>query len=81
MKNATFWQRLRYRFDNLMSKGTPSLLLILGVITAIVVVIGGFDENVTSLVEELAYATENRQDAVVVIMADHDNDRYGRHDP
>ena len=165
MRKPTLRQRLRYRFDNLMSKGTPSLLLILGVITAVVVIIGGllaialggpdgtggsspgssiwfslmhaintgvlakeegtvpylfvmtivtlvgifitsfligtvsngikdkvtelqrgksrviekdhvviigFDENVTSLVEELAYASENQKDAVVVIMADHD---------
>ena len=41
MKKATMGQRFRYWFDNLMSKGTASLLLILGVITAVVVVIGG----------------------------------------
>ena len=38
MKKPTLQQRLRYKFDNLMSKGTMSLLLILGIITAIVVV-------------------------------------------
>ena len=42
MKKASSWQRFRYWFDNLMSKGTPSLLLLLAVITAIVVFIGGF---------------------------------------
>ena len=41
MKKVSAWQKLRYRFDNLMSKGTKSLLLLLAVITAIVVVIGG----------------------------------------
>ena len=30
MKKPTLQQRLRYKFDNLMSKGTMSLLLILG---------------------------------------------------
>ena len=164
MKKATSGQRLRYWFDNLMSKGTVSLLLLLAVITAVVVVIGGliavalggadgsgaepgssiwatlmhaintgvlaqeegtipylfvmtlvtlvgifitsfligtisngikdkvadlqrgrslvveqdhvviigFDENVTSIIEELALASQNQQDAVVVVMADHD---------
>lgn len=41
MKKATAWQRFRYWFDNLMSKGTASLLLLLAVITAVVVIIGG----------------------------------------
>lgn len=164
-KKASAGQRLRYWFDNLMSKGTASLLLLLAVITAIVVIIGGmltialggadgsgadspgasiwqtlmhaintgvlakeegtipylfvmtlvtlvgifitsfligtisngikdkvtelqrgksrvieqdhvviigFDENVTSIIEELALANENQSDAVVVVMADHD---------
>ena len=41
MKKASAWQRFRYWFDNLMSKGTMSLLLLLAVITTVVVVIGG----------------------------------------
>ena len=41
MRNATGRQKARYWFDNLMSKGTVSLLLLLGVITAIVAVAGG----------------------------------------
>ena len=41
MKKFSFKQKLRYWFDNLMSKGTASLLLLLAVITTIVVVIGG----------------------------------------
>ncbi|MBR0382968.1 MAG: hypothetical protein IJH71_11105 [Eubacterium sp.] len=41
MKKVTFRQRIRYWFDNLMSKGTRSLLLLLAVITSVVVVIGG----------------------------------------
>lgn len=165
MRNATTGQRLRYWFDNLMSKGTASLLLLLGVITATVAVVGGllaialggpdgsgagsagesiwftlmhalntgvlakeegtiaylavmtivtlvgifitsfligtisnaikekianlqegrstvierdhvvivgFDENVTNILEELALANENQRDAVVVVMAEHD---------
>ena len=165
MRRRTLGQRLKYGFDNLMSKGTASLLLILGIITAVVVIAGGllsvmlggpdgtgaestggsiwftlmhaintgvlakeegtvpylfvmtivtlvgifitsfligtisngikdkvvelqrgksrvieenhtviigFDENVTSIIEELAYASANQKDAVVVIMADHD---------
>ncbi|MBO4364964.1 MAG: hypothetical protein J5804_01560 [Eggerthellaceae bacterium] len=42
MKKASSWQRFRYWFDNLMSKGTLSLLLLLAVITAVVVFVGGF---------------------------------------
>ena len=165
MKNPSLWQRIRYWFDNLMSKGTVSLLLILGVITTIVVVAGGltaaalggpdgkgeeptgstiwftlmhaintgvlakeegtipylvvmtivtlvgifitsfligtisngikekvtelqrgksrvierghvviigFDENTTSIIEEMVYAAENKKGAVAVILADHD---------
>lgn len=41
MKKFSFWQRFRYWFDNLMSKGTASLLLLLAVITTFVVVTGG----------------------------------------
>ena len=41
MRKVTTSQRFRYWFDNLMSKGTPSLLLLLGVITAVVAVVGG----------------------------------------
>ncbi len=36
------------------------------------VVIIGFDENVTSIIEELALANENQKNAVVVVMADED---------
>ncbi len=36
------------------------------------VVIIGFDENVTSIIEELALANENQKDAVVVVLAEHD---------
>ncbi|MBR3327214.1 MAG: hypothetical protein IKG22_07820, partial [Atopobiaceae bacterium] len=41
MRKTTVGQKIRYWFDNIMSKGTASLLLLLGVITAIVAVIGG----------------------------------------
>ena len=164
-KKASARQRLSYWFDNMMSKGTLSLLLVLGTVTLVVVIIGGllavmlggadgegggtvggsvwftlmhalntgvlakeegtipyllvmtivtlvgifitsfligtisngikdkvtslqrghslvlernhvviigFDENVTSIVAELALANENQKNPVVVIMADHD---------
>ena len=41
MRKVTGKQRISYWFDNLMSKGTPSLLLLLGVITAAVAITGG----------------------------------------
>ena len=41
MKKPGFKQKLRYRFDNFMSKGTVSRLLLLAIITTTVVVIGG----------------------------------------
>ena len=41
MRKVTNKQKFRYWFDNLMSKGTPSLLLLLGIITATVAVAGG----------------------------------------
>ncbi len=165
MRKTTTGQKIRYWFDNLMSRGTASLLLLLGVITAVVAVVGGllavalggpdgtgaesaggsiwftlmhalntgvlakeegtiaylavmtivtlvgifitsfligtisnaikdkiadlqegrstviekghvviigFDENVTNIIEELALANENQRDAVVVVMAEHD---------
>ena len=165
MKKVSIGQRIRYWFDNLMSKGSASLLLLLAAITAAVVFVGGFlavilggadgkgeeplwqtmwftlmhaintgvlakeegtvaylavmtvvtlvgifitsfligtisnaikekvtnlqrgkshvieknhvviigfDENITSMIEELNYANANRRDAVVVIMADED---------
>lgn len=36
------------------------------------VVVIGFDENVTSIIAELALANENKKDAAVVVMADHE---------
>lgn len=165
MKKASFRQKFQYWFDNLMSKGTVSLLILLAVITTVVVVVGGllavmlggadgtgadspgqsiwftlmhaintgvlakeegtipylavmtvvtlvgifitsfligtisnaikdkvtdlqrgksrviekghiviigFDENITSIIEELALASTNQKDAVVVIMAEED---------
>ena len=41
MKKVSFRQKFKYWFDNLMSKGTRSLLLLLAVITTVVVVTGG----------------------------------------
>ncbi len=41
MRKPTTGQRLRYWFDNVMSQGTKSLLIMLGIITAVVAVIGG----------------------------------------
>ena len=39
MKKGTIRQKIRYWFDNLMSKGTRSLLLLLAVITIVVVIV------------------------------------------
>ena len=41
MKKTNFWDKLRYSFDNLMSKGTLSLILLLAAITAGIIVIAG----------------------------------------
>jgi len=41
MKKKNFSDKLRYSFDNLMSKGTLSLILLLAVITAVIVIIAG----------------------------------------
>ena len=41
MKKPSLKQKLSYKFDNLMSKGTLSLILLLAVITLIVIVIAG----------------------------------------
>ncbi len=41
MKKASLKERIKYKFDNLMSKGTASRLLLLAVITMTVVVAGG----------------------------------------
>lgn len=41
MKKPSLKQKLSYKFDNLMSKGTLSLILLLAVITLVVIVIAG----------------------------------------
>ena len=41
MKKPSLKQKLSYMFDNLMSKGTLSLILLLAVITLVVIVIAG----------------------------------------
>ncbi|MBO6100984.1 MAG: hypothetical protein J6P07_06610, partial [Spirochaetaceae bacterium] len=41
MKKTNFCDKLRYSFDNLMSKGTMSLILLLAAITAGIIVIAG----------------------------------------
>lgn len=41
MKKASWKDKLRYRFDHLMSQGTASLMVLLFAITAVVVVISG----------------------------------------
>lgn len=40
MKKVTLQQKLRYRFDNTMSKGTPALIIWLAIITLIMILIG-----------------------------------------
>ena len=41
MKKTNFCDKLRYSFDNLMSKGTLSLILLLAAITAGIIVVAG----------------------------------------
>jgi len=48
----TFNQRLRYQFDNLMSRGTPALIGMLFVLSLIVVVIAGAIISITGFVQE-----------------------------
>jgi voltage-gated potassium channel Kch len=53
----TFSQRLRYQFDNLMSRGTPALIGMLFVLSLIIVIIAGAVISVTGFVQE---GTEGR---------------------
>jgi len=48
----TFSQRLRYHFDNLMSRGTPALIGMLFVLSLIVVFIAGAVITITGFVQE-----------------------------
>ena len=45
----TFNQRLRYQFDNLMSRGTPALIIGLFVISLLVILVAAFIISVFSL--------------------------------
>jgi Castor and Pollux protein voltage-gated ion channel component len=51
MAKATKRQRLRYWFDNTMSKGTPAMVAMLAVITLIVVAVGSVLLYVTDLLD------------------------------
>ena len=53
----TFTQRLRYQFDNLMSRGTPALIGMLFVFSLIIVIIAGAVISATGFVQE---GTEGR---------------------
>ena len=48
----TFNQRLRYQFDNLMSRGTPALIGMLFVLSLIVVFIAGAVISIAGFVQE-----------------------------
>jgi ion channel POLLUX/CASTOR len=48
----TFGQRLRYHFDNLMSRGTPAMIGMLFVLSLIVVFIAGAVISITGFVQE-----------------------------
>src|SRR5687768_17432280 len=50
--NPTFRQRLRYQFDNLMSRGTPALIAMLFVLSLIVVFIAGAVISIAGFVQE-----------------------------
>lgn len=41
MKRPSLWERVRYRFDNFMSRGTPALILGLFVTSAVIIVVIG----------------------------------------
>ena len=51
MKKPTWKEKFQYQFDNLMSKGTVSLIGILFAITVIVVVLAGVIAVVTGVAE------------------------------
>ncbi len=48
----TFNQRLRYQFDNLMSRGTPALIGMLFVLSLTVVLVAGMIISITGLAQE-----------------------------
>ena len=48
----TFSQRLRYQFDNLMSRGTPALIGMLFILSLIIVIIAGAVITITGFVQE-----------------------------
>ncbi|MGZ9226680.1 MAG: CASTOR/POLLUX-related putative ion channel, partial [Anaerolineales bacterium] len=48
----TFTQRLRYQFDNLMSRGTPALIGMLFVLSLLVVLVAGAILSITGFVQE-----------------------------
>jgi voltage-gated potassium channel Kch len=48
----TFNQRLRYQFDNLMSRGTPAMIGMLFVFSLIIVIIAGAVISITGFVQE-----------------------------
>ena len=48
----TFSQRIRYQFDNLMSRGTPALIGMLFVLSLVIVLIAGAIISVTGFVQE-----------------------------
>lgn len=39
MKTITFWERMRYRFDNTMSKGAPALIIWLGLLSLVLILL------------------------------------------
>src|SRR5829696_7396666 len=48
----TFNQRLRYQFDNLMSRGTPALIGMLFVLSLTVVLVAGMIISITGLAQD-----------------------------
>jgi ion channel POLLUX/CASTOR len=48
----TFSQRIRYQFDNLMSRGTPALIGMLFVLSLVIVLIAGAVISISGLVQE-----------------------------
>lgn len=49
MKTITFWERLRYQFDNTMSKGTVALITWLGIVSAGLIAIAALMVSLTGI--------------------------------
>ncbi len=58
MRNITLRQRLRYSFDNTMSRGTPALVAWLGIITFVLICLAAFITWIVSQTGDDAYGAD-----------------------